>query len=286
MLKSILSILLLVLSCQIAFAQDIEEFWWGVTDKCFAGLNINKNNSQFMSMANKNGTLDVWDIEKKWFSGKISNPNLRYSYETLKEEIPEFPLKVDSTSTSPGCDFTIDNSISYELEIFATLVDSQKMGSINADIFTLLKNNTSTVVKLNEWWFGRVSLGEIENALEDSPNNKYVKDIISKKNRFFRASSVRRFIATTSVSIKGIEASLKFDEDNINRIKAIVESNQAAFIEAGFNFEFTSNTQLTFVHEYDSIFIPFLKFSYYKEDGVVGFTGNEDGLVDADFEEF
>lgn len=248
-----------------ATQKEVSNLWWDINESCFAGTNITKFNGLFMSTANRLRTSSVFMLKKNLIT-KITDKQLIFSHETMAK-LPGFPPIKDSLSTDPPCGFTLDYTSSASLEVYGKLVDEANIGSINAELQSILKSAKTLKPQITKWGIDYLELGEVRFFLTEQ---------LAKKNKYvMQITDGNHYLASFGVWVEGLTFSYEMNKETVNKIKVIYESNKEKFIEAGVKVDFSSETAFTTSMSFKKRFYPFLKFVKITKSGTIKVMKNK-----------
>jgi hypothetical protein len=258
-----------------ATQKEVSKLWWDINESCFAGTSITKFNGLFMSTASRLRASSVLLLKKDLVT-KITDKQLIFSHETMSK-LPGFPAIKDSLSADPPCEFTLDYTSSATLEVYGKLVDEANIGSINAELQSILKSAKTLKPKITRWGIDYLELGEVRFFLTEqlAKKNKYVMQITDGKH----------YLASFGVWVEGLTFSYEMNKETVNKIRVIYESNKDKFIEAGVKMDFSSETAFSTSMSFKKRFYPFLKFIRITKSGTIKLMGNKTDVEMVEFED-
>jgi len=234
--------------------RKVKRMWWDIKDVSFVGTNITRKNGMFMSVANSIPVGSVYDISKKW--GILSDKDLVFSSDTLKEKFPQYPDILEEQAKPPS-NFTLDSSNETGVDVLASMVDSTNVADISANISMILKNAKRIEVNIKQWGIDNIEEGKVILFLSDlaSTNNSQIEKILLRDDTY---------IATRGIWIKGMSFAYKLDKETITKVKTILETKKQDLANANMDLKIKSELELEFDFEYDKKFYPFFKFREIK----------------------
>ena len=244
--------------------KDAGKLWWEINQSCFYGTNITKFNGLFMSTANKLRATSIFKLEKNPFT-KITDKHLIYSNQTMAK-LAGFPKVSDSLSATPPCSFKLDYSNSASLEVYGKLVDQANIGSINAELQSILRSAKTLSAEISRWGIEYVELGAVQ---------MFITDELAKKNKLaIQITDGSHYFSHFGVWVEGLKFSYELNKETVNKVKVIYESNKEKFASAGVSLNFSSETSFTTSLEFKDRFYPFLKFVKITKSGDLKIKGN------------
>lgn len=249
--------------------KEVKKLWWDICQTCFNGAGITKKNGLFMSTASKDSAGFIYTLEKN-LAKRIIKRQYRFSYMTLKTDLPDMSKIKGKPIVQTPCPFTLNFTKSQDLEVFGQIIDASNVNKVSVELQNYLKKAKSLEIDITTWGLDKVEVGQFEIFLQNN---------ISSGTRTAIAAKItdgNHYLATVGVIVMGIKMNYKFDKVVLDKVKLIYETNKAELMKAGLSINSSSDTELTTFLNYSSPFIPFLIFNQITREATVRVENTND----------
>lgn len=235
--------------------KELEDIWWHIYDKAFAGTGFTKKNSRFMSTNNNISPGTVFDISKNIF-GKITDGNEIMTYRSFKRDYPDFPTRIDD-DTPESCQFTIKCEKENDIEMATQLIDVAALTDLSVKGGLSIQNGMELIVKIDKWGI---------DFLEELPLVEFLASLAQKdRSRYRRLHDGDNYVATKGIWVEGISIEIKTNHSHKWTISPELKTALECSPKANISVSEKSSNSLQFSTRLKHKNYPFLRLRSIEE---------------------